>query len=123
MVWATGRGERGGWEGFMWPEGRWGRGEVWAREARGGVRKAIRRGREGEGVRKHWLRGRGRAGEERAWGQWLRGRSDEGGGSAWAEKEALGVGGRGGKGQQEQNAPCAKFCAGLRLGQCPGGIV
>ena len=28
--------------------------------------------------------------------------------SAWAEKEALGVGGRGGKGQQEQNAPRAK---------------
>ena len=52
-----------------------GESEVWAREARGGVRKAIRRGREGEGVRKHWLRGRGRAGEERAWGQWLRGRS------------------------------------------------
>ena len=31
--------------------------------------------------------------------------------SAWAEKEALGVGGRKGKGQQEQNAPRAKKLA------------
>ena len=36
MVWATGRGERGGWEGFMWPEGRWGEAKSGHERQKGG---------------------------------------------------------------------------------------